>query len=49
MQLPTEEEFKKTCAEHVWCFTMEPDLNKAMEGLKTYHYIQKVIKRGGGK
>jgi|TARA_B110000881_G_scaffold188266_1_gene178129 hypothetical protein len=28
---------------------MEPDLNKAMEGLKTYHYIQKVIKLGGGK
>ena len=28
MQLPTEEEFKKTCAEHMWCFTMEPDLNK---------------------
>ena len=49
MQLPTEEEFKKTCAEHMWCFTMEPDLNKAMEGLKTYHYIQKVIKLGGGK
>ncbi|MDA7496033.1 hypothetical protein N8469_00805 [bacterium] len=49
MELPTLEEFEKTCAKHLWLFTLEPDLNRAMEGLKTYHYIQDVIKKGGGK
>ena len=49
MELPTEEEFTKVCSEHLWTFTMEPDLNRAMEGLKTYHYIHNVIKLGGSK
>lgn len=45
--LPTAEEFEDVCAKHLWMFTMEPDLKKAMEGLKAYHYIQEVIKLGG--
>lgn len=49
MELPTLEEFEKTCEKHLWLFTLEPDLTKAMEGLKLYHYIQDVIKHGGGK
>ena len=28
---------------------MESDLNKAMKGLKNYHYMKKVIKEGGSK
>jgi hypothetical protein len=28
---------------------LEPDLNRAMEGLQTYHYMQAVIKQGGSK
>ncbi len=45
--LPTAEEFEDVCMNHLWLFTMEPDLKKAMEGLKAYHYIQEVIKLGG--
>jgi len=49
MELPTEEEFTVVCSEHLWTFTMESDLNKAMKGLKNYHYMKKVIKEGGSK
>ena len=33
----------------MFSFMLEPDLNKAMEGLQTYHYMQDVIKKGGSK
>ena len=49
MNLPTEEEFIATCQSHMFSFMLEPDLNKAMEGLQTYHYMQDVIKKGGSK
>ena len=47
MELPTPEEFEKTCAEHLWLFTLEPDLTRAAKGLKTHNYIVDVIKKGG--
>lgn len=47
--LPTAEEFETVCKNHLWLFTLEPDLNRAMEGLKAYHYMQEVIKLGGSK
>ena len=49
MELPTEQEFFETCQLHMFSFMLEPDLNKAMEGLQTYHYMQAVIKQGGSK
>lgn len=49
MELPTEEEFIVTCQSHMFTFMLEKDLNKAMKGLKTYHYMQAVIKQGGSK
>jgi hypothetical protein len=49
MELPTEQEFIATCQSHMFSFMLEPDLNKAMEGLQTYHYMQAVIKQGGSK
>lgn len=49
MDLPTEEEFIATCQSHMFSFMLEPDLNKAMKGLQTYHYMQAVIKQGGSK
>lgn len=49
MELPTEQEFFETCQSHMFSFMLEPDLNKAMEGLQTYHYMQAVIKQGGSK
>jgi hypothetical protein len=49
MNLPTEQEFIATCQSHMFSFMLEPDLNKAMEGLQTYHYMQAVIKQGGSK
>lgn len=47
--LPTAEEFETACKNHLWMFTLEPDLNRAMQGLKVYHYMQEVIKLGGSK
>jgi hypothetical protein len=47
MELPTPEEFEKICTEHLWLFTLEPDLKRAAEGLRTYNYIVDVIKKGG--
>ena len=49
MELPTEQEFIATCQSHMFSFMLEPELNKAMEGLQTYHYMQAVIKQGGSK
>ena len=49
MDLPTEQEFIATCHSHMFSFMLEPDLNKAMKGLQTYHYMQAVIKQGGSK
>ena len=47
--LPSAETFERICKDHLWLFTMEPDLKRAAKGLQDYHYIQQVIKVGGSK
>ena len=46
-ELPTLEEFKKTCINHDWLYFYSDDHNVYMSGVAKANYINTIVKLGG--